>query len=82
MLGNIGDEGHGYDNYSGQYKIVLLDGYPKYVNHDDHSAHGTYPGYAFAFFDGEQLDPHDIRGDFDRDLDPRDLDPRDSICHC
>ncbi|WP_135853602.1 molybdopterin-dependent oxidoreductase [Halorussus salinus] len=69
MLGNVGDAGKGYYNYSGQYKIELLDGYPHYVNPDGHSAHGMYPGYAFAFFGGEQLDPHEIRGDFDRDLD-------------
>ncbi|QIO23368.1 molybdopterin-dependent oxidoreductase [Haloarcula sp. JP-L23] len=69
MLGNVGKPGCGYYNYSGQYKIELLDGYPQYVNPDGHSAHGMYPGYAFAFFGGEQLDPHDIRGDFDRELD-------------
>ncbi|WP_435181150.1 molybdopterin-containing oxidoreductase family protein [Halorussus sp. AFM4] len=69
MLGNIGDAGKGYYNYSGQYKIELLDGYPHYVNPDGHSAHGMYPGYAFAFFGGERLDPHEIRGDFDRELD-------------
>ncbi|NHN42779.1 molybdopterin-dependent oxidoreductase [Halorubellus sp. JP-L1] len=69
MLGNIGDKGQGYYNYSGQYKIELLDGYPQYVNPDGHSAHGMYPGYAFAFFGGESLDPHEIRGDFDRELD-------------
>ncbi|WP_458208140.1 molybdopterin-dependent oxidoreductase [Haladaptatus sp. NG-SE-30] len=69
MLGNIGDAGKGYYNYSGQYKIELLDGYPHYVNPDGMSATGMYPGYALAFFGGKQLDPHRIRGDFDRELD-------------
>ncbi|MBX0323666.1 molybdopterin-dependent oxidoreductase [Halomicroarcula sp. F13] len=69
MLGNVGKPGCGYYNYSGQYKIELLDGYPQYVNPDGHSAHGMYPGYALAFFGGERLDPHEIRGDFDRELD-------------
>ncbi|MFC4450917.1 molybdopterin-containing oxidoreductase family protein [Halorussus aquaticus] len=69
MLGNVGKPGSGYYNYSGQYKIELLDGYPHYVNPDGHAAHGMYPGYAFAFFGGEQLDPHEIRGDFDREMD-------------
>ncbi|WP_435365179.1 molybdopterin-containing oxidoreductase family protein [Haloarchaeobius sp. DYHT-AS-18] len=69
MLSNIGDAGKGYYNYSGQYKIELLDGYPHYVNPDGHAAHGMYPGYALAFFGGESLDPHEIRGDFDRELD-------------
>ncbi|WP_336358924.1 molybdopterin-dependent oxidoreductase [Haloarcula sp. CGMCC 1.6347] len=69
MLGNIGDAGQGYYNYSGQYKIELLDGYPHYVNPDGNAAHGMYPGYAFAFFGGEKLDPHEIRGDFDREMD-------------
>ncbi len=69
MLGNIGERGAGYYNYSGQYKIELLDGYPSYVNPDGNAAHGMYPGYAFAFFGGEQLDAHEIRGDFDRELD-------------
>jgi nitrate reductase alpha subunit len=69
LLGNIGSPGKGYYNYSGQYKIELLDGYPHYVNPDGNAAHGMYPGYAFAFFGGETLDPHEIRGDFDRELD-------------
>ncbi|MFT4957147.1 MAG: nitrate reductase alpha subunit [Halobacteriales archaeon] len=69
MLVNVGKPGRGYYNYSGQYKIELLDGYPHYVNPDGNAAHGMYPGYAFAFFGGETLDPHEIRGDFDRELD-------------
>ncbi|WP_436910154.1 molybdopterin-containing oxidoreductase family protein [Halosimplex marinum] len=69
MLGNIGERGAGYYNYSGQYKIELLDGYPEYVNPDGHKAHGMYPGHAFAFFGGETLDPHAIRGDEERELD-------------
>jgi nitrate reductase alpha subunit len=69
MLGNIGQHGGGYYNYSGQYKIELLDGYPAYVNPDGNSAHGMYPGYALAFFGGEQVDPHQVRGDFDEELD-------------
>jgi len=68
MLGNIGKPGCGYYNYSGQYKIELLDGYPEYVNPDGMSAEGMYPGYAFAFFGGETLDPRDIRGGYDGDL--------------
>ncbi|WP_345779433.1 hypothetical protein [Natrinema sp. SYSU A 869] len=50
MLGNIGERGAGYYNYSGQYKIELLDGSPSYVNPDGNSAYGMYPGYVFAFF--------------------------------
>lgn len=69
MLGNIGKPGCGYYNYSGQYKIELLDGYPHYVNPDGMSAEAMYPGYALAFFGGETLDPHAIRGDYDGDLD-------------
>ncbi|WP_226021241.1 molybdopterin-containing oxidoreductase family protein [Halomicrobium salinisoli] len=69
MLGNIGERGAGYYNYSGQYKIELLDGYPTYVNPDGNKAHGMYPGHAFAFFGGETLDPNDIRGDYGEDLD-------------
>ncbi|QZP39658.1 molybdopterin-containing oxidoreductase family protein [Halobaculum magnesiiphilum] len=68
MLGNIGERGAGYYNYSGQYKIELLDGYPTYVNPDGNSAHGIYPGHMFAFFGGETLDPSSIRGDYDGDL--------------
>lgn len=68
MLGNIGERGCGYYNYSGQYKIELLDGYPTYVNPDGHSARGMYPGHALAFFGGERLDPHAIHGDYDREL--------------
>jgi len=68
MLGNIGERGAGYYNYSGQYKIELLDGYPTYVNPDGNKAHGVYPGHMFAFFGGETLDPEAIRGDYDGDL--------------
>jgi len=68
MLGNIGRRGAGYYNYSGQYKIELLDGYPTYVNPDGNKAHGVYPGHMLAFFGGEPLDPQAIRGDYDGDL--------------
>jgi nitrate reductase alpha subunit len=72
MLGNIGERGAGYYNYSGQYKIELLDGYPTYVNPDGNSAHGIYPGHMFAFFGGETLDPQAIRGEYDGELVARD----------
>lgn len=68
MLGNIGERGAGYYNYSGQYKIELLDGYPTYVNPDGNSAEGVYPGHMFAFFGGETLDPREVRGEFEGDL--------------
>jgi anaerobic selenocysteine-containing dehydrogenase len=71
MLANVGEPGGGYHNFSGQYKIELLDGYPEYVNPDGHKAHGMYPGYAFAFFGGEQLDPREIRGGYDGNLVPQ-----------